>query len=177
MAGFKVDYNEATEIGFDKVADGTYEVVVNFAKEDVTPSGAEHIQFDLIIRNDVDQKFKNSHVFYRVWRSKETGKYHRGMIQGLAKAFGLQDGKDYASFEDFLQDFSFKMAKVTVKNEKSTYTDRNGEQKESENLNVKKIAPTAFPNLQHTFKESASKNDDPFGGGQSVDIQDDDLPF
>ncbi len=52
--GFKVDYNEAQEFG--NVADGDYEVVIFNVTEEATKSGAENINFDMVIRNDIDQK-------------------------------------------------------------------------------------------------------------------------
>jgi len=162
--GFKVDYSEAQEFG--TVADGDYEVVVFNAHEDATKGGAEFINFDLIIRNDVNQQYKNSHLFHRVWKSKENGKYNKGMVMALAKAFGLPDGKDYRSFEDFLNDFATRVAKVRVKNEKSEY---NG--KEYENTNIKKFGTSEYPSLQHRFKDAAESPT------STIDIQDDDLPF
>lgn len=162
--GFKVDYSEAQEFG--TVADGDYEVVVFNAHEDATKGGAEFINFDLIIRNDVNQQYKNSHLFHRVWKSKENGKYNKGMVMALAKAFGLPDGKDYRSFEDFLNDFSTRVAKVRVKNEKSEY---NG--KEYENTNIKKFGASEYPSLQHRFKDAGESPSSTF------DIKDDDLPF
>lgn len=165
MTGFKIDYDKAQEFG--NVADGEYEVVVFNVKEDATPGGAEYLNFDLIIRNDIQQSYKNSHIFHKVWKSKETGKYSQGMVMALAKNFGLPDGKSYASFDDFLNDFAMRTAKVRVKNETS---ESNG--KKYENLNVKKLETSKFPELQHQFK---SNNTTP---QQSIpDIQDEDLPF
>lgn len=90
----------------------------------------------------------------------------------LAKTFGLQDGKDYASFEDFLNDFSGKVAKVQVKNEESEY---NG--KKYENTNIKKFEASAFPQLQHVWKTNSKEETSDFGPSSSIDISDDDLPF
>ena len=168
--GFKVNYDEAQDFG--AVPDGTYEVVIFNAREDVTQGGAENINFDMIIRNDIDQPRKNSHLFHKLWKAKATGKYNRGMIMYLAKTFGLQDGKDYASFEDFLNDFSGKVAKVQVKNEQSEY---NG--KTYDNTNIKKFEASAFPQLQHVWKTNNKEEVPDFGPGTSIDINDDDLPF
>lgn len=167
MAGFKVDFSEAQEFG--NVADGTYEVVVSRANEDATKNGAEFINFDYIIRNDINQQYKNSHIFHKIWKAKDTGKYNRGQVMNLAKAFGLQDGKEYQSFDDFLNDFEMHTAKIIVKNEKSNY---NG--KDYENLNVKKFGTTDFPQLQHQFKNKAES---PTATNTNFEIDDDDLPF
>ncbi|HAB9065700.1 TPA_asm: DUF669 domain-containing protein, partial [Listeria monocytogenes] len=54
---FKVDHNDVFTNG---VENGTYEVVLYNANEDATKNGAEFINIDLIIRNDVNQKFQNA---------------------------------------------------------------------------------------------------------------------
>ena len=104
MTAFKVDYNEAQDFG--AVPDGDYEVVIFNVTEGASNGGTEFINFDMVIRNDIKQPRQNSHLFHRVWKSKETGKYNRGMIMSLAKSFGLPDGKEYQSFENFLEDFA-----------------------------------------------------------------------
>lgn len=162
MTGFNLDFNDKFEGG---VADGKYEVVVNMVKEDATPSGSEFVQVDLIIRNDVQQKFSNAHIFHRIWKSKDTGKYNFKSFNTLGWAFRLQEGKNYKDLNDLLQDFLYKTALVTVKNETSEF---NG--KTYENLNVKRWEQSKFTNLQHQFKNKEPQV-------QSVDISDDDLPF
>ncbi|MGL4697101.1 DUF669 domain-containing protein [Enterococcus larvae] len=168
MTGFKVDYNEAQDFG--AVPDGDYEVVIFNVVETATPGGAENINFDMIIRNDIQQPRQNSHLFHKLWKAKDTGKYNRGMVMSLAKAFGLQDGKEYSSFDDFLGDFAMRTAKVRVKNETSEY---NG--KTYDNTNIKKFEPSKFPELQHQFKSSNGVA--PADNALTIDISDDDLPF
>ncbi|EAG9849069.1 DUF669 domain-containing protein, partial [Listeria monocytogenes] len=63
---FKVDHKDVFTNG---VENGTYEVVLYNANEDATKNGAEFINIDLIIRNDVNQKFQNAHIFHRVWKA------------------------------------------------------------------------------------------------------------
>lgn len=170
--GFSLDFNDVFE---GKVADGTYEVVINTVREDVTPSGAEHVQFDLIIRNDVNQKYKNAHIFHRVWKEKDTGKYNMKTFNTIGKACQLQNGKSYKSLEELLNDFVFKTAIVTVKNETSEH---NG--KTYENLNVKYWNPTKITGpLQHQFKkdDAAGKTFDELSKQFGREITDDMLPF
>ena len=168
MTAFKVDYNEAQDFG--AVPDGDYEVVIFNVTEDASKGGTEFINFDMVIRNDIKQPRQNSHLFHRVWKSKETGKYNRGMIMSLAKAFGLPDGKEYQSFENFLEDFAMRPAKVKVKNEHSEY---NG--KTYDNTNIKKFETTKFPELQHQWKKSNAEKS--VNSSPAFDISDDDLPF
>lgn len=170
MTTFNLDFSKATQTG--GIKDGTYEVFVNKAFEDATPGGSEYINIDLVVRNDVDQQYKNAHVFPKVWKSKKDGKYNEGMIMAIAQSLQLQDGKQYNGLDELLADFILKPVKVTVKNETSEY---NG--KTYENVNVKRWEKTDVQGvLNHQFK----KGDEPsFGRAPSatVELQEDDLPF
>ncbi|MGQ8827046.1 DUF669 domain-containing protein [Bacillus sp. NA_146.1] len=170
--GFTLDFNEVFESN-GRIADGNYEVVINQCNEDATPGGAEFIQFDLIIRNDVEQAYKNCHIFHRVWKAKDTGKYNMKTFNTIGKSCQLQNGKSYKSLEELLNDFILKTVMVTVKNEQSEY---NG--KTYDNTNVKNWSPSKVTGpLNHAFK-SDSKNQTFSEMQQSgMTIKDEDLPF
>lgn len=170
---FKLDFSEATDFG--PVPDGIYEVVTFNVNEDATQNGAEFINFDFIIRNDIQQARGNSHLFHRIWKSKKDGKYNKGMVMTVAKACGLEDGKEYNSFDDFLADFAMTPVKVQVKNEQSEY---NG--KTYDNTNIKRFMGTSYPDVQHQFKGKAAESTPNFDrdlGQSSIDISDEDVPF
>lgn len=173
MAGFDLDFSEIKGMS---VTDGKYEAVINSVAEDATKGGTQFINLDLIIRNDIkNQSFANAHIFTRVFKSKQSGKYPKGIIFTIARAAGMPDKTHFESLEDYFQKLWHKPVLVTVKNEKSEY---NG--KTYENLNVKRWEISKFPEVQHKFKESNKEtgSTDPFAnGGQSIDISDDQLPF
>lgn len=177
MSGFKLDFNDVFE-GYQKIEDGVYEVVIDHATEDATQSGAEFTNFQMTIRNDLDQPFKNQKIWHRVWKAKATGKYNMTMFNTIGKAAGLQAGKVYNSFDELLADFEGKPVQVYVENETSEW---NG--KTYENLNVKQWKPTKFPNVQHQWKQSNNQqnnhnSNDPFkDNGQPINVSDDGLPF
>ena len=177
MSGIKLDFENTFE-GYQKIEDGVYEVIIDHAKEDATPSGAEFTNFQMTIRNDLDQPFKNQKVWERVFKAKATGKYNMMMFNTIGKAAGLQSGKVYNSFDELLEDYRGKPVQVYVENETSEY---NG--KTYENLNVKQWKQTKFPDVQHQWKQSNDSNNqfnnaDPFqNNGQPTDISDNDLPF
>lgn len=161
---FKLDYNNTFTSTID---DGTYEVVIALVSEGSTPNGAEYIQFDLIIRNDVDQKFKNMHIFHNVWKSKETGKFNPKSFNTVGKAAQLQDGKQYNSLLDLFNDYIGKTCKVTIKNESSEH---NGTT--YQNLTVKRWDKSDITGpMNHVFKQNVPPTSTP------IDISDDDLPF
>jgi len=170
MAGFSLDFNNTFEGG---IKDGLYEVIVNKTKEDATPSGAEYAEFDLVIRNDLDQPHQNQHIFEKNFKAKATGKYNMMIFNTIGKACQLQSGKTYGSFDELLNDYVGKPALVLVKNETSEY---NG--KTYENLNVKQWRQTKFPDVQHQWKQSSDNGNQ--GGvnmNDAPEINSDDLPF
>src|SRR5699024_1428814 len=150
---FQLDQENVFE-GFQKIEDGVYEVIIDHATEDATPSGAEFTNFQMTIRNDLDQPFKNQKLWERVFKAKATGKYNMVMFNTIGKAARLENGKTYNSFDELLEDYAGKPVQVYVKNETSQY---NG--KTYENTNVKQWKPTAFPEVQHQRKSNNdSKN-------------------
>lgn len=163
---FNLDFSKAQQ--GNEIKDGTYEVVINKAVENATKSGAEFIDIDLIVRNDVQQSFQNKHIFPKIWKTKATGKYNEGMIMAIAQALQLEDGKTYASFEELLADFVLKPVLVRVKTEES-----NG----YKNVNVKSWDKTnTIGPVNHQFKNG----DEPSFGPErekTVTIEKDDLPF
>jgi|SRR5690625_4791252 len=173
MAGFTLDFNNTFE-GFQKIEDGLYEVVIDHATEDATPSGAEFTNFQMTIRNDLEQPHKNQKIWHRVWKAKATGKYNMTMFNTIGKAAGLQAGKIYNTFDELLEDFRGKPVQVYVENTTSEY---NG--KTYENLEVKQWKQTKFPNVQHQWKkkdENNQSNDNNLFDSQP-NISENDLPF
>ena len=172
MTGFNLNFDEVYE-GNGKVEDGWYEVVVGRCNEDATPSGAEYTEFDLIIRNDIDQPSKNMHIFHKVWKAKADNKYNMKMFNTIGKACKLENGKTYKSFEELLNDFVRKPALVYVENETNEY---NG--KTYENLTVKIWRESTVPQVNHTFKDknnNSNQNSNPFVNSEPAN--DDNLPF
>jgi hypothetical protein len=171
MSGFSLDFNDVFE-GTGRIEDGEYEVVIGRCNEDATPGGAEFIEFDLIVRNDVDQKYKNIHIFHKVWKAKDTGKYNMKTFNTIGKACQLQNGKSYKSLQELLDDYVHKTALVNVKNEESTY---NGKTYTNTNVKFWNVSKITGP-CQHQFK---SKDDMTAGEmfNSGIEIKDSDLPF
>lgn len=154
-----------------RVEDGTYEVIIKKVDHDATDGGSEYRNFDLVIRNDIEQKFQNFHIWMRMYANKTTGDYSMAWIAQIAQAAGMENGKKYKSFDDLFDDFTGRAVKVSVKNEKSDW-----QGKEYENTNVKYWDTTSFPNIQHQWKEK--KAADPFAGsGETIEVDVNDLPF
>lgn len=181
-----MDYSQAAE-GSGDIQDGVYECVINRFGFD-NYKDREFIKFDLIVRNDVPQKYQNKHIFDNQYPKKDTGEYAMGYLFMIGKNAGIPDHKEYADLTEMLADFSGHAVKVTVKNEEyngKTYP------------HIKKWEPTSFPQMQHRWKDSRatsapSSNSsssapvqanqtntaNPFvNNSQPINISDDDLPF
>ncbi|PGS83965.1 hypothetical protein COC69_01235 [Bacillus cereus] len=167
--GFSLDFNDV--YGNGNIADGEYEVVISQCNENATPGGAEYIQLDVIIRNDVEQAYKNSHIFHKIWKAKATGKYNAKSLNTIGKACKLQENKFYPTFEELLQDFVRKTVRVTVKNEKSDY-----DGKTYPNVTGWEVSKVAGP-LQHQFKKKSDAQTFSEMKQSGVEIKDEDLPF
>lgn len=165
---FTLDTNDVFEGG---IQDGIYEVVIDKVIPKTTPGGTDYVQFDMIVRNDVDQKFKNVHIFHSVWKAKATGKYNPKSFNTIGKACQMQNGKVYNDFNEMLADFEKRVCKVKVKNEISTY---NGNT--YENTNVKEWYETQLIQCNHSFK---TKDNMTVGQMQSagITVSEDNLPF
>lgn len=163
MAEFTLDFSKADD---GSIKDGTYEAVISSVKEDAAKTGTEFLNFDVVVRNDIDQKYKNAHVFQKVWRSKETGKYNQGRLMAIAKAAGMQDGKHYTSFEDFCNDFTGQPVKITVRNSTREY-----QGKTYDDTEIRRYEVSEFPDVQHKWPAGMTPNQ------PTPTVADNDLPF
>jgi len=191
MADFlNTDYSNNTGGSFEAVPEGNYEMIINNAKEDATKSGAETLQIDLLVRNDLDgvpdlaatnKKYHNRHVFVDNWKRKATNQYDMQGFQYILQAAKVPEGTPIHTVDDFIKLITGVPVQVFVKQELNKY---NG----NETL-VNRVAPwnfseTKFSEVQHTYKDSGSKpatqagNTDPFANSsEPIEISDDDIPF
>nr|UWF94060.1 MAG: Protein of unknown function (DUF669) [Bacteriophage sp.] len=189
--GFKANWSEAAQSNSLKPEDD-YECLIAKAEErDYTNSKGEEktcLNISFIIRNDVEQGYKNGHIFHTLWKRREPTEndkqvkgYGFNQVMALGKAAGLPDGKDYDSLEQFLEELIKKPVRVTIK-----HGEWNGEKREE----VSWLNPTKFPTVKHTFKQSQSSTAQTYAQPQQsyapaqtanqgfVDMPiDDDLPF
>lgn len=197
MADFmNTDYSNNTGGNYDAVPAGNYEMIINNAKEDATKNGAETLQIDLLVRNDLDKvtdladtnaKFHNRHIFMDNWKRKATNQYDLDGFQYILQAAKVPEGTPLHTVDDFIKLIVGVPVRVFVKQEENTY---NGE-----TSTVNRVAPwnfevTKFPQVQHTFKDkknaptpqpttsSTGNNSDPFAStGNTPVVDDSDLPF
>lgn len=161
---FQVDHDKANEGGI--IPEGKYEVIVAKAFEDAAKSGTMFINLHLVVRNDiVGQPQQNRYIFGSIWQSKETGQYNAGMLNAVAKALKIENGKKYSSLDELLNDFIGKTCKVTVKHE-----EYNG----STNARIKGWEQSNYTTCSHVFKENQNTST---GISGFYPVDDDDIPF
>jgi hypothetical protein len=166
---FEINHNEASSSG-GLMPVGEYECIIKSALEDVTKGGTIFINVPLVVRNDIEQPYKNAYIWHSIWQvkePKEADKACQGFssfgIQSLSKAAGLQNGKKYASLAEWGADLKLKLVRVSVKHE---------EYQGNTQAKVKFVNETKFPTCNHVWKNQ------PASAGLMPDgIKDDDLPF
>lgn len=165
---------------------GDYECIVGKIEERVNKNGKESLNVLLVIRNDVEQGYKNGFIFHQMWKRKQPTEldnqvkgYSFSQIMTLGKACGLPDGKEYESLEQFCNELINKPVRVTL-----THQEWNGQTQERVDwLNV-----TKFPDVKHVKKSSASNVNNTYASQQSGFasptqkseeplLADEDLPF
>lgn len=198
--GFKYSQSEASDFNSNLKKEGVYECLISKIQEKTTNNGAKGLSVYLVIRNDVEQEYKNGFLFYTLWRRKEPTQqdmqvcgYGFGQVMALGKAAGLPDGKDYETLADFCNDLIKRPVRVTLK-----HREWNGKLQED----VTKLDTTKFPDVKHKFKPTNNQPDayapkastayagqiqqetavnknsySSYSNNNASDISDEDLPF
>lgn len=189
--GFSNNYSEARENTFDTKPEGEYEVIIKDIREhEYTNKDGEkksRLAVKLLIRNDVDQPCKNGWLFHSYFQRKTptkqdecTSGFSFDQLMWLAKQAGVPDGKNYESFEEFLNDLIDKCVRVEmVLDGERLYKGRPQE-------TISAIMQSKFPECRHKYQTEpaaagtyAAKPQDSFSAAlPAADlIDDDDLPF
>lgn len=149
---FTVDYSQASE---GRIKPGKYEVLLTGWDAKETKTGTKYIELDFVVRNDIQQAHKNSHVWHKVWAKRGTTDYAIWAIITVAKAMQIPDGTSYGSLQDMLNALKGKLCAVNIVHNKDGYPE------------VDSFEPTAFAQNNHQFKAI----------GTDVAFNQDDLPF
>lgn len=167
--GFTVDTNNVPENNGGIMTEGDYEVVIAKVEEKTANSGSVSVQIELVVRNDVNQSYKNKHIWYQIWdtqKTRETGMYAKN-INNISKHAGIQNGATFNSIDDWGRFLYGKPLLATVKHD--TY---NGKTREK----VTFIGASKSPQCLHQWNATGSNNSANDTGTVPVS-KDDDLPF
>lgn len=183
MAFLTADYSNNQENSFEAIPTGTYEVLINKAQEQATKNGAESLQLDLLIRNDLDKvpalagtnaKYHNRHVFMDNWKRKQTNQYDTDSFQYILDAAKVPEGTVLNSVDDFIKAITGKPVQAYIKNEDNTY---NGKTEKVNRVAPWNISETAYPEVNHKYKDTDSSSDPFANSDNQVNISDSDIPF
>lgn len=180
MAFITSDYKNNTSNDYSPLPTGEYEMVINHAAERATQNGAESLQIDFIVRNDLDAaepdtnaKYHNRHLFMDNWKRKATGAYDMDGLQYILEAAQIPEGTQLNSIQDFCDALYRKPVRVYTKVSKEEY---NGETQERNQIAPWNVHVSKYPQVQHQFKTEDGKPA-ASGDGKPIEIGDDDLPF
>ena len=146
---FTVDTNNTQEQQ-GLIKPGDYEVVIKEVTEGASQQKrTPFIQIELVVRNDVNQEFKNKHLWYTIWdtpTTREKGMYAK-QINTVSKHAGVQNGASFNSIQDWGRFIQGRPVLATVKIE-----EYNGDQKER----VAFISATKFPQCMHKWEKPSN---------------------
>lgn len=157
MSFLRTNYDDVNS-GFAALPIGEYECFISEVKMAQSKNGNDMIKVTLTVRDDVEQegvkrKFFDNLVVMEsmMWK-----------FQQVSKAAQLPVGEDFATPEEFAKAIQYKP--VRIKNKHEQY---NGEAQDR----------VAWYAESKQGGQMAPITDDPFAGGGSIDVTDDDLPF
>lgn len=121
--GFSTDYSGLND-GATLLPIGEYEIIFKYLGEDVTKNGSMYVNVTAVVRNDVDQQYKNKYVWDKLWHVKEpsaadksVGGYSFKRIQSISKAAGLPNGKKYENLEAWCDELANKFVRITIEHD------------------------------------------------------------
>lgn len=184
MSFITTDYSKVENNNYGALPTGEYEVIINKAGENATPSGAETLQLDLIVRNDLvsvpalaatNGKYANRHIFMDNWKRKATQQYDTESFMNILKAVGVPEGTSINSVDEFINLINGKAARVYVKKEVDSYNTTDKDNPEYKNSVAPwNFSPTRFKDVNHTGK--GEEQTQPAISPQIV-VEEDDMPF
>lgn len=142
----KTNYSDLPEDNNSIIPEGDYEVVIKEVKEGTsTNKGTPYVQFELVIRNDINQQYKNKHLWYVVYDTPTTRE--RGIFPGniykVLKHAGIPDKSEFKDYQDVTRAIFGRPIIATVK-----HSEYNGQTQEKVNF----IGPTKFPQCHHQWQ-------------------------
>ena len=183
MSFLTTDYSNTTNNSNEPLPAGDYEFIINSVQENATKSGAESVQFDLIVRNDLDAalpetngKQHNRHLWVNEWKRRKANQYDLNNFMYFMKAAGIPEGTEINSIEDFFQIMSKKPVRIHIKVTTSEY---NGQKRKENRPAPWDWEKTQFPNVQHHFKSENKPENNPQPTVPTTDtaVDDESLPF
>lgn len=149
MGFLRTDYSDVNT-GFKPLPIGEYECIISEVKVSESSTGKPMLKVTLTVRDDVEQEGGKRKFFDNVVEQENM----QWKFQQIAKACALEEGLDIETLADFAGAIQYRNVRIKNKHEV-----RDGEKQD-------KIAYWL-----------ESKEDGMGGDGNTIEINDDDLPF
>lgn len=117
---FTVDYSQAKQ-GFSLIEDGKYECVLTSIDEVTAKSGTKGYKIEVVLRDDIDQASAGRSFSQTLWTQKATGQLSGGLLNAMAKAMRLENGKSYNSIQELFADMILKPFTAEIVIEEQVY--------------------------------------------------------
>lgn len=167
---FSLNYKDRPEL----IPAGEYECRIERAIETATNRGTPYLDILLRVRRDVEQPEQGRRIDHAIWPKKTPDAadqafsgYSARQILALSEAAGLPSGRSYQGFDDWCDDLTGRLVRVTVYHD--TY---NG----NTSARVRWVNATQVPGEAAAAQESVVPQAAGPGGFQPLP-DDDDLPF
>lgn len=158
---FQANYKDLQDHSYGPLPEGDYEFIIKNVSENATNSGAESIQFNLVVRNDLDQampetngKYHNRNLWVNEWKRRATNQYEVNNLMYFMQAAGIPEGTPINTMEDFFQIMTGKPVRINIKVEDNTYNGKTTQ--------INRPAPwdwekSQFPQVAHQFKQQQTQ--------------------
>jgi hypothetical protein len=174
---FNIDLNKktASENSYELLPKGSYEMVIYNATIDASKNGHDFLNFDFLIRDDLDKalpdtngKYHKRHFWASVWYDVKNGCWRQDDLANIAAAVGYsqEQANSFKTFEDFINSLIGKAVRVYLWQSENEY---NGETTKVNSTMTKFWSPTKFKLAEDPFKDNE--------GNTTADIKEEDLPF
>lgn len=114
---FALQYDARPEL----IPEGEYECRIERAMETATNRGTPYLDILLRVRQDVEQPEQGRRIDHTIWPRRNPDKLDRAFsgysarqILALSEAAGLPSGRRYEGFEDWCDDLTGRLVRVTV---------------------------------------------------------------
>lgn len=178
MAFLKQNNQKAKEGkgSFGLIAEGDYEIFATEGKWHDEAGKTPRANFTFVVRSDVDQEFKGRKVFHDFYVSRDPEKVETslGFIERFNLDLGVPDGVEFDTQQEWINYVLGKPIQARIGTKEYNGKEYN---------EIKWFNPSEFQEMkeqaqpENKEKLSAKFAQDPFAGGGSIDISDDDLPF
>ena len=169
-----LDYSDVQQ-GDRLIPEGDYEVIIQSAYEDATKGGTQYINIPLIVRNDIEQPYKNAYIWHSIWRAKNPtdrdkifGGYLSSQLLRVCQAVGIPSDTRFEDLTALLDTLSGKLLRVKVKH---------NEYNNTITAKVQYINETQAKECHHIFKFKDDAAALAQVDGAIVEAKDEDLPF